>query len=235
MKGLKTTKRLIAAVLSLVMVLGMLPVIPLSINAAGTDGTSNFVSLPITIRDYASDGMLFECNELGKYSLETYGGGVANSTVSTPTIYGVNPSSWSGNNYMGIRVAKYGYTKWAAASRDWHCIICNASGDIVKVIPSGTLKGSSSSGAYFSAMKSGYYAIWVFSGDSTNYSKLSFITESNKSEYAITYTTSNITISRKVTKDGYNLGNTIGYGLLATNGNAWLNDLPADGGIAGTT
>lgn len=235
MKGLKTTKRLIAAVLSLVMMLGMLPVIPLSINAAGTDGTSNFVSLPITIRDYASDGMLFECNELGKYSLETYGGGVANSTVSTPTIYGVNPSSWGGNNYMGIRVAKYGYTKWSAASRDWHCIICNASGDIVKVIPSGTSKGNSSSGAYYSAMKSGYYAIWVFSGDSTNYSKLSFITESNKSEYAITYTTSKITISRKVTKDGYNLGNTLGYGLLATNGNAWLNDLPADGGIAGTT
>lgn len=235
MKGLKTTKRLIAAVLSLVMMLGMLPVIPLSINAAGTDGTSNFVSLPITIRDYASDGMLFECNELGKYDLSTYGGGVANSTVSTPTIYGVNPNSWGGNNYMGIRVAKYGYTKWSAASRDWHCIICNASGDIVKVIPSGTLKGTSSSGAYFSAMKSGYYAIWVFSGDSTNYSKLSFITESNKSEYAITYTTSNITISRKVTKDGYNLGNTLGYGLLATNGNAWLNDLPADGGIAGTT
>ena len=235
MKGLKTTKRLIAAVLSLVMMLGMLPVIPLSINAVGTDGTSNFVSLPITIRDYASDGMLFECNELGKYDLSTYGGGVANSTVSTPTIYGVNPNSWGGNNYMGIRVAKYEYTKWSAASRDWHCIICNASGDIVKVIPSGTLKGTSSSGAYFSAMKSGYYAIWVFSGDSTNYSKLSFITESNKSEYAITYTTSNITISRKVTKDGYNLGNTLGYGLLATNGNAWLNDLPADGGIAGTT
>lgn len=34
MKGLKTTKRLIAAVLSFVMILGMLPVIPLTVNAA---------------------------------------------------------------------------------------------------------------------------------------------------------------------------------------------------------
>ena len=236
MKGLKTTKRLLAAVLSLVMVLGMLPVIPMTIYADDGETTElNYVSLPITIRDYASDGMLFECNELGKYSMETYGGGTANSTVSTPAIYGVNPSSWSGNSYLGIRVTEYGYTKWANASRDWHCIICNASGDIVKVIPSGTLKGSATSGTYYSNMKSGYYAIWCFSGDSTNYGKISFITESNKSQYAITYTSSKITITQKVTLDGYNLGNTLGYGLLATNGNSWLNNLTTSDGIPGTT
>lgn len=77
MKGLKTTKRLIAAVLSLVMVLGMLPVIPLSINAAGTSGDVNYVSLPITIRDFAADGMLFECNELGDTGTMSIGGPTA--------------------------------------------------------------------------------------------------------------------------------------------------------------
>lgn len=71
MKGLKTTKRLVAAVLSLVMVLGMLPVIPLTIHA---DEGQDYVSLPITIRDFVADGMLFECNELsdtGDYVVTT--------------------------------------------------------------------------------------------------------------------------------------------------------------------
>ncbi len=70
MKRLNTTTRLISAVLCIVMLLGMLPVIPLNIHAAdaepeaqATDGQS-YVSLPITIRDYAADGMLFEYNEI---------------------------------------------------------------------------------------------------------------------------------------------------------------------------
>lgn len=70
MKRLNTTTRLISAVLCIVMLLGVLPVIPLNIHAAdaqpaaqAADGQS-YVSLPITIRDYAADGMLFEYNEI---------------------------------------------------------------------------------------------------------------------------------------------------------------------------
>ena len=66
MKGLKTTNRFIAAALSFVMILGMLPVIPMTIHAADetTRNVNHFVSLPITIRDFPADGMLFEYNEI---------------------------------------------------------------------------------------------------------------------------------------------------------------------------
>lgn len=235
MKGLKTTKRLIAAVLSLVMVLGMLPVIPLSINAAGTSGDVNYVSLPITIRDFASDGMLFECNELGKYSLSTYGGNKSTSYTNV----GTNPSKWSTNGHLGMRVAEYGYYGWTASSRYWHCVICDSNGNVVNVLPSGTVKGTQSSGAYYNAMKSGYFSVWAWVGKNGSndgaYVPLTAITESNKSKYTISYTSSKITITEKDGAAAYNLGNTLGYSLLATNGNAWLNDLPAGGGIAGTT
>ena len=76
MKGLKTTKRLIAAVLSFVMILGILPVIPLTVNAAdeAAQEVKHFVSLPITIRDFPADGMLFEYNE-------TYDKGTGNYAI----------------------------------------------------------------------------------------------------------------------------------------------------------
>ena len=76
MKGLKTTNRFIAAALSFVMILGMLPVIPMTIHAADetTRNVNHFVSLPITIRDFPADGMLFEYNE-------TYDKGTGNYAI----------------------------------------------------------------------------------------------------------------------------------------------------------
>lgn len=110
MKGLKTTKRLIAAVLSLVMLLGVLPVVPLTVNAATTD-EKKYVSLPITIRDYAGDGMLFEANELGDTGTSTGGGsgvaplakysvaGDAETATLTGTTYGATITLKRNVNY----------------------------------------------------------------------------------------------------------------------------------------
>lgn len=98
MKGLKTTKRLIAAVLSLVMLLGVLPVIPLTVNAA-TASEEKYISLPITIRDYAGDGMLFEANELGDTGTATGGGGGVAPLANYSVVGSAETASLKGTTY----------------------------------------------------------------------------------------------------------------------------------------
>ena len=270
MKGLKTTKRLIAAVLSLVMMLGMLPVIPLSINAAGTDGTSNFVSLPITIRDYASDGMLFECNELGKYNQETYthstssagspdydfyangfdtyvsgtsyavtqSGGVytftANNTSSGAYIY-TNSVSGKGMTIKSLRYVAIRYRIKDAVNTNVPLAVQNSAYATVKSVnltADNTWRtavidcGSSTTELWRLKItphlnKGGYVKIDYLAGFDTQADAQAYI--DNGGQVIVTNSTT------------YNLGNTLGYGLLATDGDAWLNDLPANGGIAGTT
>ena len=84
MKGKsRIAKRIVAGMLSAAMLLTMHPA--MTVRAA--DGTTragenvNFVSMPITIRDYAADGMLFQWNELG-----ATGDQVVGSSVATPTV-----------------------------------------------------------------------------------------------------------------------------------------------------
>lgn len=78
-------KRLLSGLLSLIMVFSLVPAMDLTMEAkaAGVTEdynqdtqTGNFISMPITIRDFASDGMLFEWNEVGKElnKTETYNG-----------------------------------------------------------------------------------------------------------------------------------------------------------------
>lgn len=60
-------KRILAALLSAVMVFTMIPFMGVTAYAENTNGTGDeYVSLPITIRDYAADGMLFEWNDMGQ-------------------------------------------------------------------------------------------------------------------------------------------------------------------------
>lgn len=58
-------QRLPAGILAMLILLGTLPVIALPSFAANDSTLGEYVALPITIRDYAADGMLFEWNELG--------------------------------------------------------------------------------------------------------------------------------------------------------------------------
>ncbi len=65
MKKLSVAKRMLAALLSIVMIVGIVPIIPWQLDVKAADNTQNdVVSLPITIRDFAADGMLFEWNEI---------------------------------------------------------------------------------------------------------------------------------------------------------------------------
>ena len=74
-------KRILAALLSAVMVFTMIPFMGVTAYAENTNGTGDeYVSLPITIRDYAADGMLFEWNEIGTPEKDTI-----HSDSSTPT------------------------------------------------------------------------------------------------------------------------------------------------------
>lgn len=65
-------KRWLAAFMSAVMAFAMLPTAGLPAYAA--EGDTEYVSLPITIRDYAADGMLFQWNELGPTGDQVVGG-----------------------------------------------------------------------------------------------------------------------------------------------------------------
>lgn len=230
--GRAVGKRALAAFICLTMLCGLIPAAVLSTQGADV---ANYVSLPITIRDYAADGMLFEWNELGTVGDTVY----TSSSTNSYGYYAVDPSSWANNDYKGIRVCTYGYTQWSKASLTWHAIICDSSGNVVKVIPSDTKKGTTTSGAYSNSMQSGYYGIWVWSGDTSNYSILSAITESNKTQYKITYSTSTQQISITHSTDSGNKtfhnGDTKGFGLLMTSDKDHFNDLPGtDNAISGT-
>lgn len=229
-------KRLLCVLLVAAMAAALLPAFAVTAEAAGTQ---NYVTLPITIRDFAADGMLFEWNEIYEKDDTVHTSG----TSASYTYYAVNPTSWSANSYKGIRILTYGKTVWTDSSVYWHTIICNSSGQVVKVIPNGTSKGDSSSGAYKNAMKSGYYAIWVWSRDETNYNNLSVITESNKSSYKITYSTyststKNITVTKSsgttANAGTYHNASNKGFGMLMTDSYDKFNVLPSGTDISGT-
>ncbi len=73
--GRAVGKRALAAFICLTMLCGLIPAAVLSTQGADV---ANYVSLPITIRDYAADGMLFEWNETGTVGDTVY-------SDSTPT------------------------------------------------------------------------------------------------------------------------------------------------------
>ncbi len=204
-------KRILAALLSAVMVFTMIPFMGVTAYAENTKGPGDeYVSLPITIRDYAADGMLFDWNDLGD-----------TGTITGKVTYssgGTNPAKWLDGNYTYARVTTYGYDSWAAAALYWHCIICNSDGSVKKVIPSETPKGKANSGTYKDNMTSGCYAIWAYANgtDKTAWNAFKVITDSNKSNYKITYTSSTITVETLNGSGTYHHGNTKGFSLLDT-------------------
>lgn len=211
-------KRLLAVVLSISLVIALIPVLSLPTEAAAAD--QKYVSLPITIRDYAADGMLFEYNDMGQT------GDFKNS--KTYAYSAVDPA-WEYDGYKGIRICTYGKSSWAQNATWWHCIICTGDGTVVKVLGNGQEKGA----AYNNAMKSGYFAVFAWSDASNReaFNAVSVVTENNKNQYKITYNTLNKTIALTET---YHYGNTLGYGLLQTTAASHFNDLTNSAAIPGT-
>lgn len=93
-------KRILSAVLSFVMILALAPVFDITpeAEAAAGDGV-NYISLPITIRDFAADGMLFEYNERGATGTTVSSGTPANAFFHTPTS-SRRDWQWPGDSYM---------------------------------------------------------------------------------------------------------------------------------------
>lgn len=202
-------KRILAALLSAVMVFTMIPFMGVTAYAENTKGPGDeYVSLPITIRDYAADGMLFEWNDMSQTGTLAYS--------QSYSIWAKNPSNWSGNNYCGIRIMLPGNSAWKKTSRFWHCIICNSDGTIVKVYPNDSVKSE-----YDTLMTSGRYAVWAWIGDTSDnsyaYNAIKDIVESNKANYKIIDNNNNtITVQRMSGSGVYHHGNTKGYSLLDT-------------------
>ena len=217
-------KRILAALLSAVMVFTMIPFMGVTAYAENTKGPGDeYVSLPITIRDYAADGMLFDWNDMGQT-------GTITGKVTYPS-RGTNPAKWLDDNYTYARVTTYGYNSWAAAANYWHCIICNSDGSVKKVIPSETSKGNANSGTYKDNMTSDCYAIWAYANgtDKTAWNAFKVITDSNKSNYKITYTSSTITVETLNGSGTYHHGNTKGFSLLDTSSASHFQGMNIDG------
>lgn len=82
-------KRILAALLSAVMVFTMIPFMGVTAYAENTKGPGDeYVSLPITIRDYAADGMLFECNDENTQGPQNVGATVVQPTLRITTTSG---------------------------------------------------------------------------------------------------------------------------------------------------
>ena len=188
MRKTSILKRPLAALLTLVMILGMIPVfgggkIALDAEAVPVDSNGvaqDYITLPITIRDFAADGMLFEYNEVDSSDTITTGG----ATATGFTVY-LNPSSWDVNNYYGIRVYDYGEITFDTTNTgaSWYCIICDASGNVLDVMAAGEEKETT----YNSTMVDGGFSVWAWQGDHDNYALLSTVTDTNKGAYVIDF------------------------------------------------
>ena len=79
-------KRILAALLSAVMVFTMIPFMGVTAYAENTNGTGDeYVYLPITIRDYAADGMLFEYNDENNQGPQNVGATVVQPALRITT------------------------------------------------------------------------------------------------------------------------------------------------------
>ena len=226
-------KRFLSAILSLLMVFGLVPIMSLTTEADETTQTTSYISMPITIRDFAADGMLFEFNQAGAT------GTTGVTETSTFSINGTNPTynTWiSGyNTGTGIYVCTYaGITStgpWGAGYGHL-MIICNSDGSIQEVAVANTSKGTYETTK--AKMTSTDYVIWVGNAGSA-YASLSAITSSNMSNYNLTYSGTTLTMKVSGTGKVYNQGDTAGFSLLATSAKDYINNLTDSSSISGTT
>lgn len=198
-------KRILAALLSAVMVFTMIPFMGVTAYAENTKGPGDeYVSLPITIRDYAADGMLFDWNDMEQTGTIT--------TSSTYSIYGLNVSDSWFSNYFGLRVYTAGRVP-SSSPQFWHCLYCDNNGNITKVYKSGEAKD-------MTAANKAAFSVWAWVGDNADnsyaYNAISYITDANKSNYKISYSSNSITVETLSGSGTYHHGNTKGYSLLDT-------------------
>ena len=211
-------KRILAALLMAVMVVSMLPALGVTAYAENTKGPGDeYVSLPITIRDYAADGMLFEWNDLEQT------GDMEKPLSGSTTWIERNYSYVNENNIWGANSQTCIYTAGhnPKTAYDWHCVICNSDGSIASVLVIGKKKDLN--------LGNGQFAVLVYK-NATNYSALSAITDSSKDSYRVSYNSNSKTITVKQKNFAtYHHGNTKGYSLLDTSSASHFQGMNIDG------
>lgn len=214
-------KKLLAVLLSVVMILSMQPITGIVTLADGTTNAEvEYISLPITIRDYAADGMLFEWNDIDKSD-------TSNTETTSASYGGVKLNTTSGwfDDSTGIRVYTAGHVP-KSSPKYWHCLYCTSDGTITSVYESGSVKD-------MVAANNAAFSVWAWN-DPTNtnaYNAISYITESNKGNYKITYTSTTLTVETTPVTSTLHHGNNKGYTLLETSGTTKFPGMD----IAGTT
>ena len=198
-------RRSLAALLSVVMVFTMIPFMGVTAYAENTKGPGDeYVSLPITIRDYAADGMLFEWNDMGNT------GTISKS--STYSIRGLNVSDGWFSNSTELRVYTAGCVP-STSPKFWHCLYCDSNGNITRVYKSGEVKD-------MTAANKAAFSVWAWRGENNNndyaYNAINYITDANKGNYRISYSNNSITVETLSGSGTYHHGNTKGYSLLDT-------------------
>ena len=256
-------KKLLAVLLSVVMTLSMQPITGIVTLAEGTTNAKvEYISLPITIRDYAADGMLFEWNELGatgdqtigasivqpivKYTAKADGGGAYNATEGdgyvryTATSTGIYITYYANgsNTRTAMRYAVLKYRTNAASAAS---------------VPQPTIGhrwNDGGSNKYVDLPQDGYNQAGFKTvivdlesgGDAvshvTIYPRLNdgnYIDIAELSFFSSKTDATNYVNGTATGGNVYHHGSTKGYGLLQTNEKDHFNDLSDNAAINGTT
>ena len=172
-------KRSMAALLCFVLVLGMIPAMSWVAKAAEGDDSEettqpsavnpDHITMPITIRDFAADGMLFEYNETGNSGTVLTSDHAAYDVILNPAEFNIGQTSDNTGN-LGLRV----YTAWDTPIDQigdgfdaawWYCILLDASGNVVGVLPCGKSKEAGEDYGYKDAVyadESITYSVWAW-------------------------------------------------------------------------
>lgn len=219
-------KRILAFILATIMNISTLPMVGGAPATQANTANDEYVSLPITIRDYAADGMLFEWNDLGEKGDFTKEISSGTTTWKTVGSYAAITTTASGANGKSVHYCTPSLT---APNKWWYGWGLDSQGNVIGFSTSGAANSS--------ATPSGVsHVVWAHDNCTVSgaLAALKQITDANKGNYRITYSNGKITISQKTTTaavvETYHHGNTRGYGLLYTDGSSHVNDM----NIAGT-
>lgn len=257
-------KKLLAVLLSVVMVLSMQPITGIVTLADGTTNAEvEYISLPITIRDYAADGMLFEWNELGATGDQTIGASIVQPIVKYTAKAGGGASTYTateGDGYVRYTVINTGaYITYAVNGSNTRTAMryavlkyrTNAASAASADLPTiGHRWNNGASKNYVNLPQDGYNqtdfkSVIVDLGTGTDtvsyvtiYPRLSAGTYMDIAElsfFSSLTDATNYVNGTAIGGDVYHHGSTKGYGLLQTNAKDHFNDLADAAAISGTT
>ena len=244
--------------LALVMMLAvMLSSMPAMVFAETTTGdtmpmaSNQFISMPITIRDYAADGMLFEFNQVGATGIVSVGGAAPKAAFTDNSGFDAGNKT-TATSYKRYTATSDGggmyitYNLGAMGSRTdlRYCVIKYRTS--AATVGSPTIGHRCSSGNYYLTFpttgynKTAFQTIIIDLGSGTDsvnyvtiypklakdaYIDIAYIAFCADEDDANTYKNNDGVVVPEAT---YEQGDTAGFSLLATSDADWLTNLPKD-------